>query len=256
METVTYEVKDRIAYITMNRPEKMNAINATMRDELFEAFSDFKENPDAWVCIVTGAGTRAFSTGHDLVDTSESRAKNRTRGGSTDDLYVFIHNIWKPVIAAINGYCLAQGGGVALCSDIRIAVEEAAFGWPQVKRGISSVSGPSLLSHKIPLGIALEMLFTGEFITAEMALKWGLINKIVPRAQLMPAAQEMAEKILANAPLPVRTIKEGAVRSQGWPLQERVRLASLLAGTLRNSADSKEGLGAFAEKRAPVWVGR
>ena len=255
MYTVNYELKDRIAYITMNRPTKMNAIDSTMRDELFWAFSEFKDNPDAWVCIVTGAGDRAFSTGHDLVSHEESRAEHKV-SGSTDDLYVFIHNIWKPVIAAINGYCLAQGGGVALCSDIRIAVPDAAFGWPQVKRGISSVSGPSLLSHKIPLGIALEMLFTGEFVTAEMALKYGLINRIVPRAQLMPAAQEMAEKILANAPLPVRAIKEGAVRSQGWPLQERVRLASLLAGTLRTSADSKEGLTAFAEKRAPVWVGR
>jgi len=255
MYTVNYELKDRIAYITMNRPTKMNAIDSTMRDELFWAFSEFKDNPDAWVCIVTGAGDRAFSTGHDLVSHEESRAEHKV-SGSTDDLYVFIHNIWKPVIAAINGYCLAQGGGVALCSDIRIAVPDAAFGWPQVKRGISSVSGPSLLSHKIPLGIALEMLFTGEFVTAEMALKYGLINKIVPRDELMTAAKEMAEKILANAPLPVRTIKEGAVRSQGWPLQERVRLASLLAGTLRTSADSKEGLTAFAEKRAPVWVGR
>lgn len=256
METVIYEVKDRIAYITMNRPEKLNSINATMRDELFEAFTDVKLNPDVWVCIVTGAGDRAFSTGHDLVDQAESRAANKVRGADTDQLYTFIHTIWKPIIAAINGYCLAQGGGVALCSDIRIAVPEAQFGWPQVKRGISSTSGPTLLAHKIPLGIALEMLFTGRFITAQMAERWGMVNRIVPREQLMSTAEEIAQEILANAPLPVRTIKEVAVSTQGKPLAERVRFSALVGGTIRGSEDSREGLRAFAEKRAPVWVGR
>ena len=256
METIIYEVKDRIGYITLNRPQKLNSIDATMRDELFEVFTDVKLNPDVWVAIITGAGDRAFSTGHDLVSHEESRAANKTRGADTDQLYTFIHTIWKPVIAAINGYCLAQGGGLALCSDIRIAVPEAEFGWPQVKRGISSTSGPTLLAHKIPLGIALEMLFTGRFITSEMALKWGLINKVVPRAQLMAAAEEMAQEILANAPLAIRTIKEVAVTTQGKPLSERVKYSALVGAGIRGSEDSKEGLRAFAEKRTPVFVGR
>ncbi|MBI4496974.1 MAG: enoyl-CoA hydratase/isomerase family protein [Chloroflexi bacterium] len=259
MNTVKYEVKDRIAYITMNRPEKLNAINEEMRDELSECFRDVKENPDVWVAIITGAGERAFSTGHDLVqrsERSEGAERPRRSTGSTDDLYVYLHYTWKPTIAAINGYCLAQGGGIALCCDIRVAVEDAYFGWPQVKRGISSVSGPSLLSHKIPLGIALEMLFTGEFVTAQEAARWGMVNKIVKREDLMSTAEEIAQKILAVAPLPVRAIKEGAVSTQGMRLEQRVRIASLLAGGVSQSADSKEGLKAFAEKRAPVWVGR
>ncbi len=147
---VIYEIKEGIAYITMNRPEKLNAIDPPMRQLLWDSFQDVKNNPEVRCAIVTGAG-RAFSTGHDLVAMASASANE---GPTTGDLYVVQSQIFKPIIAAINGICMAQGCGIALGSDIRIASSGAQFGWPQAKRGISSVSGPALLSQVVPRNIA------------------------------------------------------------------------------------------------------
>lgn len=252
MSTVVYEVRDHIAYVTLNRPEQRNAINTEMREELFDAFTDVRDNPEVWVAVITGAGN-AFSTGHDL---KEMGTGKRPTTRTTDELYVFQSTIWKPFIAAINGYCLAQGAGVALCSDIRIASEQAVFGWPQVKRGISSVSGPSLLAHRIPLGRAMLALMTGDFISAKEAYELNLVEEVVPHDSLMLATEELARKICSNAPLSVRAIKEVTIRGLGLSLENRVRMASLMMAQLRTTEDAKEGLAAFAEKRVPVWKGR
>ncbi len=255
METVTYEVRDRIAWITLNRPEKLNAINSDMRDDLFGAFEDFDSNPDAWVGIITGAG-RAFSVGHDLVQMGTKVGKSTGPERTTDDLYIYERRLSKPIISAINGICLAQGAGIALCSDIRIASEKAQFGWPQVKRGISSISGPSLLSHMVPLNVAFEFLFTGEFIPIEECLKLRLINKIVPHEQVLEEAEKVARKILENAPLSVRAIKKASIEGQNKSLEERIPIARAQANVCNASEDAAEGLLAFKEKRAPVWQGR
>lgn len=252
MSTVLYEVKDKVAYITMNRPEKLNAINKEMRSELFQAFADVKDNPDVWVAIITGAG-RAFTVGHDLL---EMGGEEEARGASTDDLYLLQFTTFKPIIAAINGYCLAQGGGLALCSDIRIASEEAQFGWPQVKRGIASVSGPCLLAHRVPLAYALEFLMTGELISASEAYRLNLVNRVVPREELMPSAEALAHKIRDNAPLAVRAIKEVTIRGLEMGLDNRVRLARLMLRRINQTEDAREGLAAFAQKRQPAWQGR
>ena len=249
---VIYEIKEGIAYITLNRPEKLNAINPEMRELLWEAFLDVKDNPEVRCAIVTGRG-RAFSTGHDLVAMAAARANE---GPSTGDLYVVQSNIWKPIIAAINGICLAQGCGIALGSDIRIASSEAQFGWPQVKRGISSVSGPSLLSQVVPRNIAFEILFTGEFIDAQRAQELMLVNHVVLPDQVMPLAKEIAGKITANAPLPIAAIKEASVRGESMDLEGRVALAQTKRDEVLNTEDAQEGIRAFAEKRAPVWKGR
>ena len=138
MSLVKYEIRQRIAYITMNRPEKLNAITPDMLSKLWDAFTDLRDNPDVWLGIVTGTG-RAFSVGHDLKAMSEMSGENKS-SGSTDQLYLMQQNITKPIIAAVNGLCLAQGGGIAMGSDILIASENAQFGWPQTKRGLSSIS--------------------------------------------------------------------------------------------------------------------
>ena len=249
---VIYEIKEGIAYITLNRPEKLNAINPEMRELLWDAFQDVQNNPEVRCAIVTGQG-RAFSTGHDLVAMANARANE---GPSTGDLYVVQSNIWKPIIAAINGICLAQGCGIALGSDIRIASTEARFGWPQAKRGISSVSGPALLSQVVPRNIAFEFLFTGEFVDAQRALDLMLVNYVVAPDDVVPQAEEMARKITANAPLALAAIKEASIKGSEMGLKERVAFAQAKRDEVLNTEDAKEGVTAFAEKRAPVWTGR
>ena len=249
---VLYEIKDGIAYITMNRPEKLNAIDPPMRQLLWDSFQDVKNNPEVRCAIVTGRG-RAFSTGHDLVAMANDRANE---GPSTGDLYVEQSKIWKPIISAINGICLAQGCGIALGSDIRIASTEARFGWPQAKRGISSVSGPALLSQVVPRNIAFEFLFTGDFVDAQKALELMLVNYIVPPEDVMPRAEEMARKITDNAPLSLAAIKEASIKGAEMGLAERVAFAQNKRDEVLRSEDAQEGVRAFAEKRAPVWKGR
>lgn len=141
-------------------------------------------------------------------------------------------------------------------SDIRIASERAQIGWPQVKRGISSVSGPTMLAHAVPLNIALEIMLTGDFIDAQRALELGIVNKVVPHEQLVPETDAMVAKLMDNAPLAMRALKEAAVRGQNLALPERIRMANLISRGISASADSKEGIQAFIEKRAPVWQGR
>ena len=249
---VLYEIREGVAYITLNRPEKLNAIDPPMRQLLWDAFQDVKNNPEVRCALVTGNG-RAFSTGHDLVAMASARANE---GPSTGDLYVVQSNIWKPIIAAINGICLAQGCGIALGSDIRVASSEAQFGWPQAKRGISSVSGPALLSQVVPRNIAFEFLFTGDFVDAQKALELMLVNYVVPPEEVLPKAEELARKIIANAPLSIAAIKEASIKGSEMGLEDRVAFAQMKRNEVLESEDAKEGVAAFAEKRAPVWKGR
>ena len=251
-DEVIYEIKEGIAYITLNRPEKLNAIDPPMRQQLWDAFQDVDKNPDVRCAIVTGAG-RAFSTGHDLVAMAAGGAHE---GPSTGDLYVVQSNIWKPIISAINGICLAQGCGIALGSDIRIASSKAEFGWPQAKRGIASVSGPALLSQVVPRNIAFEFLFTGDFVDAHKALELMLVNYVVEPDQVMAKSEEIAQKITANAPLSLAAIKEASIKGSEMGLEDRVKFAQNKRNEVLESEDAKEGVLAFAEKRAPVWKGR
>ena len=256
--TVLMEVRDRVAYITLNRPEKLNAVNNEMIADLFETFDEVNQNPDIWVVLLTGAG-RAFCTGHDLVMGRQERADgDKPPRGDTDDLYVYLSRTWKPIVAAINGYCLAQGGGLALLSDIRIASETAQFGWPQVRRGIASISGPTILSHYVPLGSALKFLFTGELCDAQEAYRIGLVQEVVPLDKVLERADAVASGIAQNsAPLAVRAIKEAAITGLAiGDFADRVANSRRAMQEMGETEDKQEGLDAFAQKRKPVFKGR
>jgi enoyl-CoA hydratase/carnithine racemase len=254
---IIFEKREKIAIITINRPEAMNSIDPETSEELSRAWMDFRDDPQLWVAIFTGVGDRAFSAGADLkkmipflarlspIERREWEEKYPGLGGITRGL-----NIWKPIIAAINGFCLAGGLEMALACDLRVAADHSTFGFMEVSRGIiPGAGGTQRLPRTIPLGRAMEMILTAERINAEEALRLGLVNRIVPLSQLMDTAMEMAAAILKNAPLAVRAAKEAILRGLDIGLEEGLRLESVLQSYLLTTADAVEGPRAFAEKR-------
>lgn len=246
-----------VAVITLNRPERLNALDADHYKALSEAWIEVRDDAAVRVAVVTGAGDRSFSVGADLKsfiptvpDLGEFWFTQR------DQLLNRGLEVWKPIVAAVNGYCLGGGLTLLLATDVRIAAEHATFGVPEVKQGVVPANGGTQrLVQQIPLARAMQMLLTGESIDATTALKWGLINQVVAKEELLDAAIEQARRIAANAPLAVQAAKELAVRSRDIDLATGLRLEQALARLLRNSADAAEGAKAFSEKRPPDFTG-
>ncbi len=258
-KNIIFETKGRLAYITINRPERRNAIDPDTSQELLDAFTAFRDDDGLWAAILTGAGDQAFSAGADLVAMAQAMAG----GASPLAMNVPFAGItrgfecWKPIIAAINGFCLAGGLELALCCDIRIAAEHATFGLPEPKRAIiPGAGGTQRLPRAVPLAFAMELLLTGERFDAQTALRFGLVSRVVPLPQLMPTAEEVAGKILECGPLAVRAIKQAAIQGRELPLEEGLRLEARLAGQVFRSEDAREGPLAFAQKRKPEYKGR
>lgn len=259
--TVKFEKSGHIAIITLDRPQVRNAINFEMSRALAEAWISFRDDENLWVAIVTGAGEKAFSAGADLNNLGEfyrqttpmqRRHRAETQpgfGGLTRNL-----RVWKPIIAAVNGYCFGGGLELALACDIRIASENAQFGLTETSWGIiPGAGGTQRLPRLVPVGIALEMIFTAKKIDAAEAYRIGLVNKVVPLVGLMNAAMEMAEQICANAPLAVQTAKMAVWKGLELPLADGLRLENTLGEPLRQSEDVQEGIAAFAAKRKPQF---
>jgi len=258
-KNITYETKGRLAYVTINRPDRRNAIDPDTSRELRDAFEAFKADDEAWVAILTGTGDQAFSAGADLVAMAEAFA-----GGGAGPRYdVPFGGItrgfecWKPLIAAINGYCLAGGLELALACDIRVAAEHATFGLPEPKRAIiPAAGGTQRLPRVVPLAFAMELLMTGDRFDSETALRFGLVSRVVPADKLMATTEEVAAKILECGPLAVRYIKEAAMRGREMSLEDGLKLESQMAGKVFQSEDAREGPTAFAQKRKPEYKGR
>lgn len=253
-----FEVRDKTAYLTINRPEAMNAMDPETYEQLSQAWIEVRDNPDIWVAIITGAGDRAFSAGADLKKTIP-RQPEAWEFWQTQAEQILNRGleVWKPIIAAVNGYCLAGGMTLLLATDIRIAAEHATFGLSEVKRGILPGNGGTQRTmRQLPYAIAMELLLLGDRIDAHTAHRFGLINAVVPYDQLMATAEDYAHRLCANAPLAVRAIKELAVRSLSLPLHEGLRLEQSIGTVLRLTEDAKEGPRAFAEKRPPHYTGR
>jgi len=250
---VDYEKEGKIAIFTINRPEAMNALSSQVRRELNEAMADFRDNPDLWVGILTGAGDRAFSAGADIKEFTSGPAE--ASGGAVAP--VSADQIWKPFIAAINGYALGGGLELAMTCDIRIAAEHARLGQPEVNIGyMPGMGGTQRLPRFIPRARAAEMVLMGIQIDAQEAYRIGLVNKVVPLEQLMPTAREWAEIICQRGPLGVRASKEAMIRGCSMPLEEGLQLERSLNSQIRNTEDFMEGARAFAEKRPPVYRGK
>jgi enoyl-CoA hydratase/carnithine racemase len=256
METIIYEKKDNIRILTLNRPHRANALNQQMDEEMGEAVADFTNDSDARVLIVTGAGEKHFSAGMDLKEMGERQAAGLPSRDTTrkSTYQIGVSDIWKPIIAAINGD--AVGGGLEIClgCDIRIAAENARLGFQEPRFGLVPGLGMYKLPRMINFGWALELLLTGDLIPACEALRIGIVNQVVPSSELMPAALKMAERIVVCAPLAIQVIKESAYRSHDMSLRDA--LAAKFGPSARDSEDFNEGVRAFAERRKPVWKGR
>jgi enoyl-CoA hydratase/carnithine racemase len=248
-----------IAIITINRPERMNAMDDEHYKALSLAWCRVRDDDDVRVAIVTGAGDKAFTAGADLKSfvTKQRRWADLWKTQAEQLLNRGLE-IWKPVIAAVNGYCLGGGLTLMLATDIRIACESATFNVAEVKRGVIATNGGTQrIIGQLPYAIAMEMLLTGDAISARVAERWGLINKVVPApADVLPAALEYARKIAANAPLAVQASKELALRAREIPLNSGLRLEQLVGKLLAQTADAKEGAAAFVEKRKPDFQAR
>lgn len=254
---IDYEKKDRIALVTINRPEAMNCLNQADVEELGRVWLDFRDDDEMWVGVLTGAGSKAFSAGADLGDLIP-----KVNAGEVPLLPTipgFLKNIkcFKPIIAAVNGFCLAGGTEILLGTDIRIAVEEATFGIPEVKLALFPAAGSTVrLPRQIPYCWAMEMLLVGDPITARQALQIGLINRVVPREELMSTTMDLAQRLCLNGPLAIRAIKEAALRAYDIPEEHAYFLETSLARQVFGTRDAMEGPRAFLEKRRPVFGGR
>lgn len=258
-ETVLYERCGHIALITINRPEAMNSVNAQLSREMGAAIEDFVRDTDLWTAVITGAGEKSFCAGADLKELAAGRSVIPEETAHWGFAGIVQHFVPKPIIAAVNGFALGGGTEIAIACDLIVASEHASFGLPEVKRGIIAGAGGLLrLPRQIPLKVALETVFTGEPLSALDALRWGLINKVVPHDQVVKAAMDLATKICENSPVSVRTSKEIIYRGLDVPLDYPPDAWAINAKYLEivlASEDFKEGPKAFAEKRKPKWVG-
>jgi len=249
--------EDGIAIVTINRPEVHNALDAEHYSALSKAWSTVRDDPQIRVAILTGAGERAFSAGADI-KTHLTRKSEWSDVWQTqrDQLLNRGLEVWKPVIAAVNGFCLGGGVTMLLATDIRVAAEHATFGLPEVKRGIIAANGGTQRTlQQLPYCIGMEMLLTGDPFDARTAERWGLINRVVPMSDLMRTARDYAQRIAVNAPLAVQAAKELAVRSRDVDISTGLRMEQLIARLLRETDDAKEGPAAFREKRKPKFKG-
>ena len=255
LEFVRYEKRDRIAWITINRPEVMNALQPPANEELSRVWDDFASDPDMWVAILTGAGERAFSAGNDLKWTAQHGMPRMPKGGFGG--IVLRDDIWKPTIAAVNGVALGGGLEIALACDIIIAADTARLGLPEPRVGLmAAAGGVHRLPRRIPLNVAMGMMLTGRHVTAAEAHRIGLVNEVVPAKDLHAAAERWAREILECSPLSVQATKQAALQGLAKPVLEAMTAHYPLVQKLFTSEDVVEGPRAFAEKRKPVWKGR
>jgi enoyl-CoA hydratase/carnithine racemase len=256
----TYVKRGRIAYVTINRPEVMNALHLEAHLELKDIWEDFRDDPEVWVAILTGAGERAFSAGNDLKATAERTAAGTDVQGSERPPFGRITRDFdcpKPLIAAVNGVAVGGGLEMALACDVIVAADHARLGLPEPRVGLfAGAGGIHRLARQVPFHLAMGLLLTGKLIQADEAYRIGLVNEVVPLPELMAAAERWALEILECSPSSVRLTKEAVFAGLNVPVDEAIAGDAGRVERLLASADFVEGPRAFAEKRKPQWTGR
>lgn len=268
MSHVLFEKRDGIAYVTLNRPEKRNAFSPEMIVRLVDVWADVEQDPDVRVVLLTGAGSQAFSSGGDLGSTIPLMMRSRPAVGEWEErfaadrkqLYAAIlrdASFFKPVVAAINGHALAGGAEMILSTDVRVMSSEATIGVTEVRRGLIAGGGSLVrLARQIPWAQAMELALVGEPISAEQALRVGLVNRVVPPDEVLRTAEGLARRISLGAPVALAKTKEAIVRSSGRSLEEAFAIETQCTKDNAATADAKEGPRAFMEKREPMFTGR
>ena len=257
-QNITLEVSDRVATLTVNRPDKLNALNDLTISELGEAVEEIRRRDDVGGAILTGAGTKAFVAGADIGELAkQGPIEGRERARRGQHVLRRIETSPKPVIAAVNGFALGGGCELAMACHVRIAAENAKFGQPEVKLGIGpGYGGSQRLPRLVGQGRALELILTAEMISAQEAHRIGLVNAVVPAPDLMNTATAMLRKILTNGPVAVALSIEAVVRGMELPLEDALQLEADQFGLLASTDDMREGMRAFLEKRPPQFTGR
>lgn len=256
--SVDFAVNDHVALITINRPERMNAMDAGTYAALSQVWQQVRDDTQIRVAVVTGAGERAFSAGADL-KSFISAPGDLSEFWNTQNTQLLNRGleVHKPVIAAVNGFCLGGGMTLLLATDIRLAAPHASFALSEVKRGLLPANGGTQrILEQLPYPVAMEMLLLGEPIDAEAAQRWGLITKVVPADRLMSVASDYAARLAALPPLAVQACKELAVRARDMDRASGFRLEQTMLRMLQFTDDAKEGVAAFSERRAPQYLGR
>ncbi len=254
-EQVLVERRGTIGILTINRPAVLNAIDEGTAAAILDAIESFEDDEAIRSVVITGAGTRAFSTGWDLREANDVTASpegGAALGGALQRLELGLPT-WKPVISAVNGFCVAEGLQMALMGDIIIAAENARFGLPEVRWGV--IGGEQRLGRAIPRHVALEWILTGEYFDAATAYRVNLVNKVVPPGELLVEAFGVAATLAKRAPLALRSAKQAFYGGLHLPLSEGMKLEHALDHALLSTEDAKEGMRAFAEKREPVFRG-
>ena len=250
--------ESHIATLTLNRPKALNAISRQLAAELLATCDLLAERADVWAVIVTGAGERAFCAGADLKERRMLAPDERAaHTAAIEAAAEALAALPMPTIAAVRGFALAGGAELAIACDLRVAADDATFGFPEVKIGIFPGAGGALrLPRIVGGGAARDLLFTGRRLTAEEAFRLGLVDRLAPAESVLEAANALAASIAANAPLAVRAVKRALEESHGTPPAEARRAVNALRAALDATADYEEGLAAFAERRAPRFTGR
>lgn len=256
-ETISVTREGAVATLLLNRPEKLNAMNSKMKEEIAIALAELEADETVRVAVVTGAGNKAFVAGADISEFAGKTPVDQWRAYGHSSLYNVVDRFHKPIIAIINGYCLGGGCELAMACDIRIASDRAQLGQPEINIGIiPGGGGTQRLPRLVGLGKAMQLILTGDRIPAAEAFRIGLVDEVVPHDQLEARAMELANRIAEKPPVAVRLAKEAVKASARLPVDQGLRLEQGLFAIVFSTHDKEEGVRAFLEKRPPKWMGR